>query len=123
MTSYTALMKAILLLPAVALLFLTGCGQSGGSQQPSTNAAQNVDKAEKVPYFGAMVKAEQNATSTADMATLKPAIDQFQVDKGRYPKDLNELVTEKYVSKIPEAPYGSRIDYDAATGTVKVVKQ
>jgi len=116
-------MKAILLLPAVALLFLTGCGQSGGSQQPSTNAAENVDKAEKVPYFGAMVKAQQNATSTADMVSLKPAIDQFQVDKGRYPKDLNELVTEKYLSKIPEAPYGSKIDYDPATGTVKVVRQ
>ena len=116
-------MKAIVLLPVVALLFLTGCGQSGGSSQSSTNAADNVAKAEKVPYIGAMVKAERNAATTADMASLKPAIDQFQVDKGRYPKDLNELITEKYMSKVPEAPYGMKVDYDPATGTVKVVQQ
>ena len=120
---YIAHMKAIVLLPVVALLFLTGCGQSGGSSQSSTNTAENVAKAEKVPYIGAMVKAERNATTTADMASLKPAIDQFQVDKGRYPKDLNELITEKYISKVPEVPYGMKIDYDPATGTVKVVNQ
>ena len=116
-------MKAIVLLSFVALCFLTGCEKSGGSSQSSTNASDNATKADNVPYIGAMVKAERNAATTADMATLKPAIDQFQVDKGRYPKDLNELVTEKYISKVPEAPYGMKVDYDPATGTVKVVKQ
>jgi len=118
-----ARMKAIVLLPIVALSFLTGCGQSGGSSQSSTNAAENATKADNVPYIGAMAKAERSASATADMASLKPAIDQFQVDKGRYPKDLNELVAEKYISKVPEAPYGMKIDYDATTGAVKVVKQ
>jgi len=118
-----ARMKAIVLLPTVALLLLTGCGQSGGSSQSSTNAADNATKADNVPYIGAMAKAERNAGATADMASLKPAIDQFQVDKGRYPKDLNELVTEKYISKVPAAPYGMKIDYDPNTGAVKVVKQ
>jgi len=117
-------MKAIVLLPVVALSFLTGCGQSGGSStQSSTNAADNATKADNVPYIGAMAKAERSASATADMASLKPAIDQFQVDKGRYPKDLNELVAEKYISKVPEAPYGMKIDYDATTGAVKIVKQ
>ena len=116
-------MKAIALLPVIALLLLTGCGQSGSSSQASTNAADNAAKADNVPYIGAMARAERNAGATADIATLKPAIDQFQVDKGRYPKDLNELVTEKYISKVPEAPYGMKIDYDPTTGTAKVVKQ
>ena len=116
-------MKSLALLSAVAWLFLTGCGQSSTSSQASTNAADNATKADNVPYIGAMAKAERNAGATADVASLKPAIDQFQVDKGRYPKDLNELVTEKYISKVPEAPYGMKIDYDPATGTVKVVKQ
>jgi hypothetical protein len=39
------------------------------------------------------------------------------------PKDLNELVTEKYMPKLPDAPAGSKIEYDAKTGTVKIVKQ
>jgi competence protein ComGC len=117
-------MKGIVLLPAVALLLLTGCGPSGGSSQSSsTNAGDNATKADNVPYIGAMTKAERNAGATSDLATLKPAIEQFQVDKGRFPKDLNELVTEKYISKVPEAPYGMKIDYDQTTGTAKVVKQ
>jgi len=117
-------MKGIVLLSAVALFFVVGCGQSGSPSQSSTNtAAENATKADNVPYIGAMAKAERSAGATSDMATLKPAIDQFQVDKGRYPKDLNELVTEKYISKVPEAPYGMKIDYDPATGAVKVVKQ
>jgi hypothetical protein len=47
----------------------------------------------------------------------------FNVDHGRYPKDLSELVQEKLISKIPDAPYGMKLDYDPATGTVKVVNE
>ena len=117
-------MKGIVLLPVLALFFATGCGPSSGSSQASsTNAGDNATKADNVPYIGAMAKAERNAGATVDVVSLKPSIDQFQVDKGRYPKDLNELVQEKYISKVPDAPYGMKIDYDPATGTVKVVKQ
>jgi hypothetical protein len=45
------------------------------------------------------------------------------VDQGRYPKDLNELVSEKFIPRIPDAPAGMKIVYDANAGTVKVVKQ
>ena len=47
----------------------------------------------------------------------------FNVQKGRNPKDLNELVTEKYIGEIPAAPYGMKLDYDANSGAVSVVKQ
>jgi len=116
-------MKGIVLLPViVALFFATGCKPSGGSAQPlSTNASANATNGDNVPYYGSMIKAERNATVTADQASLKPAIEQFQVEKGRFPKDLNELVTEKYISKVPDAPYGFKLDYDPTTGTVKVV--
>jgi hypothetical protein len=117
-------MKSLVLIPIVAVFFATGCSPSGGSSQtPSTNAAANATNADNVPYYGAMIKAQRNAGVTADMGTLKPAIEQFQVDKGRFPKDLNELVQEKYISKIPAAPYGMKIDYDPTTGTAKVVPQ
>ena len=117
-------MKGIVLLPIVALFFTTGCSPSSNSPQPpSTNASANATNADNVPYYGAMIKAKRNATVTADVASLKPSIDQFQVDKGRFPKDLNELVQEKYISKVPDAPYGMKIDYDPATGMVKVVPQ
>jgi hypothetical protein len=33
------------------------------------------------------------------------------------------MVQMHYLGKIPEAPFGSKIVYDAATGTIKVVKE
>jgi hypothetical protein len=119
-------MKGILLLPIVVLLLGTGCNQSNSSS-PTTSStnSDNSGSVMQAPanYLGGLQRAEQNAGKTADVASLNQATGLFQVDKGRFPKDLNELVTEKYVAKIPEAPYGMKIDYDPATGQVKVVKQ
>ena len=47
----------------------------------------------------------------------------FNVEHGRNPKDLNELVEEKLIPRIPDVPRGMKLDYDAAAGKVKVVKQ
>ncbi len=47
----------------------------------------------------------------------------FNVENGRNPKDLNELVEKKFIPRIPAAPYGMKLEYDAATGKVKVVNQ
>ena len=74
-------------------------------------------------YMGGLYQARQNAGKTVDLASLTRVIDQFQVDKGRYPTDLNELVQEKYIEKIPPAPSGMKIDYNPSTGEVKVVNQ
>jgi hypothetical protein len=68
-------------------------------------------------------KAQKSPIKMVEMAVLKQAIDLFQVDKGRFPKNLNELVTEKFIPKISEAPHGSMIDYDAKMGKVKFVNQ
>ena len=74
-------------------------------------------------YVNGLGNAKQKAAKTADVASINQAIGLFQVDKGRFPKDLDELVTEKYLPRVPEAPYGMKIEYDAASGKVNVVKQ
>ena len=51
------------------------------------------------------------------------AIQMFNVQEGRFPKDLNELVESKLISKVPDAPYGMKIVYDPAAGKITVVKQ
>ena len=38
------------------------------------------------------------------MATLRRALDQYQDDKGRYPGTLEDLVTAKYLRKVPLDP-------------------
>ena len=48
-------------------------------------------------YVNGLGRAQQNAAKTVDVASLNQAISMFQVDKARYPKDLDELVTEKYI--------------------------
>jgi hypothetical protein len=120
-------MKKPFYLSIAASALLVGCG--GESDKSATANATNTASSGSTPltapadYVGALGKAKQTAEKTADLATLNQAIQMFNVEKGRNPKDLNELVDEKYVPKIPPAPYGTKLDYDAASGKVKVVKQ
>ncbi|HVV02049.1 MAG TPA: hypothetical protein VHH88_11850, partial [Verrucomicrobiae bacterium] len=60
---------------------------------------------------------------TVDTTSISQAINLFNVEKGRYPKDLNELVQEKYLPRLPTPPHGTRLDYDPNTGKVTVVAQ
>ena len=120
-------MKTLILIPVVtAGLLLAGC--DGNSKQPAvatTNAASQGTSPLNAPadYLGAMSKGQQSAVKTVDTSRLNQAIQMFNVDHGRNPKDLNELVAEKYIPQIPAAPYGMKLVYDASNGTVKVVKQ
>ena len=47
----------------------------------------------------------------------------FNVEQGRNPKDLNELVEKKFIPRLPAAPTGMKLEYDATAGKVTVVKQ
>jgi len=76
-----------------------------------------------VDYLKAAGQGQQKANKTVDLSALNQAIQLFNVDKGRNPKDLNELVTEKFLRQIPPAPYGTKIVYDAASGKVDIVKE
>jgi hypothetical protein len=124
-TGYIALMKSVTFLSLAALIVATGCKPSGGSQTADSTNSSSSGSVLQAPadYVGALGKAKQTAGKTVDVASLNQAIGLFQVDKGRFPKDLDELVQEKYLTKVPDAPYGMKIDYDPATGTAKVVKQ
>jgi hypothetical protein len=107
------------------LTMATGCGDHSNKPAQPTNAATSGGSVLTAPvdYLGAMGNAQQSAVKTIDTASLKQAIQMFQVDKGRLPKELNELVQEKYLPRIPETPSGTRLDYDPNTGEIKVVKQ
>jgi hypothetical protein len=114
-------MKTLWLIPL--LVAFSGCSQKNDTptQQSDTNSGSVLTA--PVDYLNAAAKAKQSAVKTIDTTSIDKAIQLFQVDKGRYPKDLNELVTEKYIPEIPEAPYGSKIVYDSNNGSVRVVKE
>lgn len=112
----------------MAGLFLTGCDNNSSSTSPAAtnNSATNFTSGNPltvVPdYIGVVGQAQKYSVKQIDLAYLHEAIQQFNVAEGRYPRNLQELVPN-YIGKVPEAPYGSKIDYDPGTGTVKVVPQ
>ncbi len=102
-----------------------GCSEA--SKSASTGATNQTEEPSAltapVDYLGAVGKAKQTAVKTVDLASINQAIQMFQVEHDRFPRSLEELVQEKYLPRIPEAPYGMKIEYDAQTGKVRVVKQ
>ena len=118
-------MKAMLCLSLAASLLLIGCGESSDKPGQPTNGAASSGNPLNAPadYVGALGKAKQTAIKTVDTTSLNQAIQMFNVENGRNPKDLNELVEKKFYPKLPAAPYGMKLDYDATAGKVKVIPQ
>ena len=118
-------MKTSFCLSLAASLLLIGCGESSDKPAQPTNGAAGGSSPLSAPadYVGALGKAQQTAVKTVDTTSLNQAIQMFNVENGRNPKDLNELVQKKFIPSIPAPPYGMKLEYDAAEGKVKVVKQ
>jgi hypothetical protein len=120
-------MKASLLILLVAGICLGGCGKSSPGKPPQgTNTTQPTNTAAVAQpsggYLGALVQADKYAVKTIDVSYLNQAVQMFQTQEGRLPKDINELVPN-YVAKLPAAPYGYKIVYEPTSGAVTVVKQ
>jgi hypothetical protein len=105
----------------VISLLGTGCGKKEGTEAKSTNAVGSNPLNAPTDYLGAIGKAKQSSEKTIDAISINQAISLFHATEGRFPKDLNELVAEKYMPKVPEAPYGMKIVYDANRGQVQIV--
>lgn len=112
-------MKILVLFCAAFLLALAGCGKKSETTSGPGENALNAP----ADYLGAMGQAKKLAEKTVDVAALNKAIQMFNASEGRNPTNLQELVDGKYIPALPEPPPGMKIVYDAAAGTVKVVKQ
>jgi general secretion pathway protein G len=54
-------------------------------------------------YFGTLEHGRLRVQQQ-NIATLRDAIDKFHADQGRYPDDLEEIVSKKYLRQIPVDP-------------------
>lgn len=54
-------------------------------------------------YFGTVDKSRE-AVLREDLATMRDAIDKYYGDIGKYPDTLDDLVSKRYLRKIPEDP-------------------
>jgi len=118
-------MKALSLVSLGLAAFLVGCdNKSNTTTSTTTPGTAEPAPAQKQPSVGGMiVQAKKGSDAKIDTVALASAINQFNIGEGRYPKDLNELVQKQYIPKIPDPPYGYKIDYNPADGSVKVAPQ
>jgi hypothetical protein len=104
-----------------AALVLGGCGKEQSSPPPAAPAA--AAPSAQAGYLGTLVKGQQVAIKAIDVTSLNEEIRLFNVQEGRNPKDLNELVTKQYLGALPNPPAGMKLVYDATEGKVSVAPQ
>jgi hypothetical protein len=115
-------MKHAAILGILPLFLLWGCGNDAPKEAKPTAAGENPLNA-PADYLGAAVKAKQKAEKTVGAASVDQAIKVFAAQENRYPTNLDELVSSKVIPKLPTLPPGMKFDYDAATGTAKIVPE
>ena len=96
-------MKAPTCFALLAVLSLCGCGSSSdsaGSGSTNTSSSGGSVLTAPVDYLRAAGNAQKTAVKTVETAALNQAIRRFNVEKGRNPKDLNELVQQKFLKII-----------------------
>jgi hypothetical protein len=106
------------LLLVAAALVLGGCGKEQNSPPPAATPANA-----PAGYVGTLARGEQLAVKTVDVTSLNENIRLFNVQEGRYPKDLDELVAKQYLGALPHPPAGMKFVYDAAQGKVTVAPE
>jgi general secretion pathway protein G len=57
-----------------------------------------------LPRYAASVDKAREAALQENLRTIRVSLDRFRADKGRWPKQLEELVEHKYVAKVPVDP-------------------
>ena len=60
-----------------------------------------------VTAYTSSLQRGREAVLKEDLFRMRDAIDQYYADKGKYPADLNELVTASYMRRVPQDPITS----------------
>lgn len=63
-----------------------------------------------VPHYFGNVDATRESVLHEDLYLLRDAIDKHFSDTGKYPDTLDDLVTARYLRKIPKDPITERVD-------------
>jgi len=125
----TELLRVKLVAVILPVLFLAvACEKKESPAPPSKTPVPQANSSGNpltapLDYIESAGKAQKSAQKTVETASLNKAVQMFQVQEGRNPKDLNELVTSEIMTALPKPPYGMKFQYDAASGRVQVVPQ
>ena len=64
-----------------------------------------------VAIYGNSVKNSREVALKHDLTEMRKALDAYYADKQKYPASLEDLVTEKYLRKIPPDPITNAADW------------
>ena len=110
------------LLRSVSLVaLLAGAGCKDKSSTSSTSGGNPITA--PVDYLSAVNNAQKSANNKLSMVGLQQAIQTYQAQEGKLPKELQDLVKAQVLPKLPDAPRGMKFSYDPANGDIKVVPQ
>ncbi len=101
--------------------WLVGCGDSGstaGKKEAGERQGAGNPITAPVDYLGAVGAAQRSSAATIDTTSLQKAVQAFQAGEDRLPADLQELVKEGYLPRLPEPPRGMRWAYQPSSGRV-----
>jgi hypothetical protein len=115
-------MKFQLVLALALAASLSACKDDPKPEPPK--APQKLGEnpvAAPLDYIAAVGKAQRATISRLDQAKLVDAIQKFEAGENRPPKELEELVTMKYIAAIPPAPKGMKLEYKAGDGSFMYV--
>jgi hypothetical protein len=116
--------KALLFLFAAACLcFFIGCKNEKKSSKSSSDTSSGNPLTAPADYVGALGKAQKSMQNRLGAVGLDQAIKVFSSEEGRFPTNLNELVTKGTIGQVPPPPRGMKYDYDPKTGIIKVVPE
>ena len=109
-----------LFLAAACLCLVVGCKDKASSSGDSSSGNPLTAPAD---YVGAIGKAQRSAEKTLTTSGLDKAIQGFYATEGRFPKDLEELVSKGAITSVPPPPRGMKYNYDPKAGPIKVVPE
>ncbi len=124
---FTRSMGAALAL-LLAAVVASGCGQKKSAAAKSTNAAPSSGSSSGNPltapvdYLGAVGNAQKQSIKTLDTIQVQQAIQAFAAGEERLPANLQELISEGYIPRLPDLPRGTRYEYDRTSGRVRIVQ-
>ena len=111
-------MKTPLILLMLFLGLTTGCGKKEVTKPEAAGANPAMAP---LDYLAAQGKAKQVAIKVTSTVEINSAIQKFQAMEDRFPRDLNELIQQRYLQAVPQAPRGQMFAYNPQDGTIRVV--
>lgn len=114
------------LLGASIVLVLAGCGgkdPATGKAEPTVGEVAREAVNAPGRYVAANFAARDSAERQTAVATVRQALQLYQVQEEKAPATLQDLVAKGYLPALPKLPTGWDWQYDPATVTVNAVPQ